>query len=81
MHWVEPRGLARAFNGQHCHREGQSRRRHWSLTKMKLHRLFDHADEQVAAARAGGRKGGLAAMRDSAALKVAYAWGCGAVSW
>jgi hypothetical protein len=42
---------------------------------MELQRLFDHPDEQVAAARTGGRKGWLAAMHDSAAMKVAYAWG------
>jgi site-specific recombinase XerD len=42
---------------------------------MELQRLLDHPDEQVAAARTGGRKGWLAAMRDSAAMKVAYAWG------
>lgn len=53
--------------------EGRPARR--ALTKVELQRLFDHADEQVAAARAGGRKGWLAAMRDSAAMKVPYAWG------
>jgi integrase/recombinase XerC len=53
--------------------EGRPARR--SLTKVELQTLFDHADEQVAAARTAGRKGWLAAMRDSAALKVAYAWG------
>ena len=53
--------------------EGRPARR--SLTRVELQRLFDHADEQVAAARTAGRKGWLAAMRDSAALKVAYAWG------
>ena len=53
--------------------EGRPARR--SLTKSELQRLFDHADEQVGAARTAGRKGRLAALRDSAALKVAYAWG------
>jgi site-specific recombinase XerD len=53
--------------------EGRPARR--ALTKPELQRLFDHADDQVAAARASGRKGWLAALRDSAALKVAYAWG------
>lgn len=53
--------------------EGRPARR--SLTKSELQRLFDHADEQVAAARTAGRKGWLAALRDSAAMKVAYAWG------
>jgi integrase len=38
-------------------------------------RLFDYADDQVAAARTSGRKGWLAAMRDAVAFKVAYAWG------
>jgi site-specific recombinase XerD len=53
--------------------EGRPGRR--ALTKPELQRLFDHADEQVAAARSSGRKGWLTAMRDCAALKVAYAWG------
>lgn len=53
--------------------EGRPGRR--ALTKRELQQLFDHADDQVAAARASGRKGWLTAMRDSVALKVAYAWG------
>jgi integrase len=53
--------------------EGRPGRR--ALTKPELQRLFDHADDQVAAARSSGRKGWLTAMRDCAALKVAYAWG------
>jgi integrase/recombinase XerC len=35
----------------------------------------DHADERVARARSRGRKGGLAAWRDSVLFKVTYAWG------
>jgi hypothetical protein len=46
--------------------EGRPSRR--SLTRVELQALFDHADQQVAAARTAGRKGWLAAMRDSAAL-------------
>lgn len=53
--------------------EGRPGRR--ALTKSELQRLFDHADDQVAAARSAGRKGWLAALRDSVALKCAYAWG------
>ena len=53
--------------------EGRPGRR--ALTKPELQRLFDHADDQVAAARSSGRKGWLTAMRDCAALKVAYGWG------
>lgn len=53
--------------------EGRPAKR--SLTKPELQRLFDHADERVAAARTAGKKGWLAAMRDSTALKAAYAWG------
>lgn len=52
--------------------EGRPARR--ALTKPELQRLFDHADDQVAAARSSGRKGWLAALRDSVALKCAYAW-------
>ncbi|MGH3536957.1 MAG: tyrosine-type recombinase/integrase [Pseudonocardiaceae bacterium] len=53
--------------------EGRPGRR--ALTKPELQRLFDHADDQVAAARASGHKGWLTALRDSAALKCAYGWG------
>jgi len=53
--------------------EGRPGRR--ALTKVELQALFDHADDQVAVARASGRKGWLTAMRDAAALKVAYGWG------
>ena len=37
--------------------------------------LFDAADGRVEAARAQGRKGGLAAQRDAALLKTIYAFG------
>jgi len=53
--------------------EGRPGRR--ALTKVELQRLFDYADDQVAAARTSGRKGWLAALRDATALKVTYAWG------
>ena len=53
--------------------EGRPARR--ALTKPELQALFDHADDQVVAARASGRKGWLTAMRDAAALKIAYGWG------
>ena len=53
--------------------EGRPGRR--ALTKPELQRLFDHADDQVVAARSSGRKGWLTAMRDSIALKVCYACG------
>ena len=46
-----------------------------ALTRAELQALFDHADDQVAAARTSGRKGWLTAMRDAVALKTAYAWG------
>jgi integrase/recombinase XerC len=53
--------------------EGRPGRR--ALTRRERQRLFDHADDQVVAARASGRKGWLPALRDSVALKVAYGWG------
>jgi hypothetical protein len=59
--------------------EGRPGRR--ALTKRELQRLFDHADDQVAAARTSGRKGWLPALRDSVALKVAYGWGYAGASW
>jgi integrase len=53
--------------------EGRPQRR--ALTRQELQRLFDHVDDQVEALRRRGSKGWLAALRDSAALKVAYAYG------
>lgn len=46
-----------------------------ALTKAELHRFFDYADDQAAAARTSGRKGWLPAMRDATAMKATYAWG------
>lgn len=53
--------------------EGRPQRR--ALTKQELQRLFDYADGRVADARRRSSKAWLALMRDSAALKTAYAWG------
>lgn len=53
--------------------EGRPQRR--ALTKAELQALFDHIDDQVAALRSRGSKGWLAALRDSAAFKVAYGYG------
>ncbi len=43
--------------------EGRPQRR--ALTEAELQRLFDDADERTEMARRSGRKGWLAAMRDS----------------
>lgn len=53
--------------------EGDPTRR--PFTRDELQAFFDFADDRVAAARARGRKGGLAAWRDTALFKVTYAWG------
>jgi site-specific recombinase XerD len=53
--------------------EGRPQRR--ALTKRELQSLFDHVDDQVARLRSQGSKGWLSALRDSAALKTAYAYG------
>ena len=53
--------------------EGRPQRR--ALTKRELQELFDHVDGRVASLRAAGHKGWLGALRDSAALKTAYAFG------
>jgi integrase/recombinase XerC len=53
--------------------EGDPARR--PFTRHELQGFFDFADDRVAAARANGRKGGLAAWRDTAMFKVTYAWG------
>ena len=53
--------------------EGDPARRPFS--REELQAFFDYADDRVAAARAHGRKGGLAAWRDTAMFKVTYAWG------
>jgi hypothetical protein len=44
-------------------------------TTGQVQSLFDAADDQVEQARTLQRKGALAAMRDAAALKTAYAFG------
>ncbi|MGV9843781.1 tyrosine-type recombinase/integrase [Streptomyces fungicidicus] len=53
--------------------EGNPRRR--PLTYDEIQALFDAADGRVEEIRARRRKGALAAMRDSAILKVVYAFG------
>ena len=53
--------------------EGDPRRR--PFTREELQAFFDHADSEVDRIRATGRKGALAALRDSALLKVVYGWG------
>jgi integrase/recombinase XerC len=45
------------------------------FTRAELQAFFDHADESVAVAQKRGRKGGMAAWRDSVLFKVTYAWG------
>jgi site-specific recombinase XerD len=45
------------------------------LDHDELMALFDHADQRVSDIMASGRKGSLAAFRDSALFKVAYAFG------
>lgn len=53
--------------------EGQPGRR--PLTYDEVQALFDAADGRVEQIRAAGRKGALAAQRDSALLKTVYAFG------
>lgn len=53
--------------------EGDPRRR--PLTYDEIQALFDAADGRVEQIRARGCKGGLAAMRDAALLKLIYAFG------
>lgn len=53
--------------------EGRPERR--PFTRAELQAFFDFADERVAAVRACGRKGWLAAFRDATLFKVTYAWG------
>jgi integrase/recombinase XerC len=45
------------------------------FTRAEVQQLFDYADDQVERAVATGRKGSLAAFRDSALLKTIYAYG------
>lgn len=53
--------------------EGSPGRR--PFTRGELQAFFDHADDVVARAQGRGRKGGLAAWRDSVLFKVTYGWG------
>jgi integrase/recombinase XerC len=45
------------------------------FTRAELQAFFDYADDAVTRAGERGRKGGLAAWRDSVLFKVTYAWG------
>lgn len=53
--------------------EGDPTRR--AFTVDELQELFDYVDDQVLHIRDGGRKGWVAAFRDAALLKTAYAYG------
>lgn len=53
--------------------EADPSRRAFTLTELQT--LFDYADEQVARARAAGRKGWLSLFRDATLFKVAYSYG------
>jgi len=53
--------------------EADARRR--AFTRGELQAFFDHVDGEVAARRAAGRKGWMAAFRDAALFKTAYAFG------
>jgi site-specific recombinase XerD len=53
--------------------EADARRR--AFTRGELQAFFDHVDDEVAARRAAGRKGWMAAFRDAALFKTAYAFG------
>jgi len=53
--------------------EGRPGRR--PLTYGELQRFFDFLDDRVEAIAASGRKGSLAALRDAAVFKTAYAFG------
>ncbi|MGY4712802.1 tyrosine-type recombinase/integrase [Mycolicibacterium sp. CBM1] len=46
-----------------------------AFTKRELQDFFDHADEQVSAVVASGRKGWLPAYRDAVMFKIAYSYG------
>jgi integrase/recombinase XerC len=46
-----------------------------ALTRRELQDFFNYADDQVAHARARGRKGWLTAFRDATIFKVCYGWG------
>ncbi|EFC82251.1 tyrosine-type recombinase/integrase [Parafrankia sp. EUN1f] len=53
--------------------EADPSRRAFTLTELQT--LFDYADDQVAHARAAGRKGWLSLFRDATLFKVAYSYG------
>lgn len=56
-----------------CENEARPDRR--PLSREELQSFFDYCDEAVADAGRSGRKGWLAAYRDSVLFKVIYAWG------
>jgi len=53
--------------------EGRAERR--ALTYEELERFFSHADDRVEAIVRAGKKGALAALRDTQLFKTAYAYG------
>jgi integrase len=55
--------------------DGESDAKKRAFTKAELHAFFAHCDDEVARARAFGRKGWLPAFRDAALFKTAYAYG------
>lgn len=55
--------------------EAESRPGKRPLSREELQTFFDYCDSRVGASRRSGRKGWLAAFRDAALFKTAYAWG------
>ena len=55
--------------------DGESDAKKRAFTKAELHAFFAHCDDEVARARAFGRKGWLPAFRDATLFKTAYAYG------
>src|ERR1700724_442220 len=55
--------------------EDESSPKNRAFTRDELQSFFDYCDQRVEQAQASGRKGTLAALRDSAMFKTQYAFG------
>ena len=72
---AHPVQVCHQWNTVHHTAEFEGRPSVRPFTRAELQAFFDHADDRVARVRSLGRKGWLAAFRDAALFKTAYAFG------
>jgi integrase/recombinase XerC len=72
---THPVQICHEWNVAHHLQESEACPDKRAFTRGELQAFFDHADDQVHRVRGAGRKGWLAAFRDAALFKTAYAYG------